>query len=767
MSQSADNELLDAFLVEAGELLDTLDGQLIDLERDPQDVELLNAVFRAFHTVKGGAGFLGATAMVQLCHHGEDLLNEARNRRLNLTSDHVDALLQALDQVNVMMQALGNGEALPAASSELMARLCPAPAPTRPSAPATATAAAMPVADAPAATAAAQPVQTLDSASADPVTDAFVAMLDTACERHDGRGTEDAEPIDDAEFEALLDELHGPSKAPGSSVVSTDAGDTVNDAIDDSEFEHLLDELHGTGKAPGDTSPAAADTSEGAIDDSEFEALLDQLYGTGKAPGAAADTAAEHAPSGSTSSPSTTSPPHDPDADREPAISQVSTPQAVESTPRQDAADAPGDSKSPAPSAAAPTPRARSARRAASGEAAAAETTVRVDTARMDALVNAAGELILVRNRLTNLATRGADPAMDRAIAELDRVAENMQSAALRMRMQPIGRLFQRFPRIVRDLARQLGKSVELHQDGADTNLDRTLVESLADPLIHLLRNAVDHGLEDAATRAQSRKPATGNVHLSAGQEGERIVIRIRDDGRGMDPDVLRDKAVQKGLIDAERAAQLQPAECFDLIFAPGFSTREEISDISGRGVGMDVVKTHVAELGGSITIDSQVGVGTTVAISIPLTLAILRVLMVRVGSRLLALPLSSVKEVFELTATQVRELDGSVVAAHRGQPLPLTDLGRWAGIAENTDVARHVVLLHVGHRHVGCVVHEVLGREDVMIKPLGALLHHVSGIAGATITGDGRIALVLDLDALTEQAALLAPLRTHRPEAS
>lgn len=673
---AADNELLDAFLVEAGELLEGLDEQLIELENRPTDAALLNAVFRAWHTIKGGAGFLGAKPMVTLCHHAEDLLNEARNGRLTLSPEHVDALLQVLDRLQAMMTALAHGDALPEPPQALLQRLRH----TAPASPAAAT-------DDPVAQQAPPPAATVEATTTDPVNDAFDAMLDRAYDQMDGSGTGDSHSMTDHEFESLLDELHGSGKAPGE-----------------------------------DPAPAAGDDS---IDDSEFEALLDQLYGAGKAPGA--DSA----------------PPPVSTASAEPPPPQQQSPQT------------------PSPSASSPSPPpATSPPAVAADHPHAAETTVRVDTSRLDALVNAAGELVLVRNRLATLASQGVDTPMEQAIGELHRVAEQLQNAALRMRMQPIGRLFQRFPRIVRDLARTLGRDVTLIQEGEDTNLDRTLVEALADPLIHLLRNAVDHGLEAPGERERAGKPQRGTVRLSAGQEGERIVIRISDDGRGMDPDILRRKAVEKGLIGEEQAAQLEPHECYALIFAPGFSTREQISDISGRGVGMDVVKTRVAELGGTIGIDSQLGQGSTVRLSIPLTLAILRVLMVRVGCRLLALPLSNVKEVFELGPEQVRELDGSVVAAHRGKPLPLRDLGQWAGVDERADGNRHVVLLHIGHQRLGCVVHEVLGREEVMIKPLGERLQHVPGLAGATITGDGRIALVLDLVALTSGTALPTPLR-------
>ncbi len=272
---------------------------------------------------------------------------------------------------------------------------------------------------------------------------------------------------------------------------------------------------------------------------------------------------------------------------------------------------------------------------------------------------------MLVRNRLLSLAARNGSEALARP-SELDRVADELQSAVIGMRMQPVGRLFQRFPRIVRDLARQLGKEVELVLEGESTDLDRSLVEALADPLIHLLRNALDHGLEMPDERERAGKPRKGQVSLSASQRGERIVISVSDDGRGMDPEILRRKAVEKGVIDAAQAARLSEAECYELIFRPGFTTAATVSDISGRGVGMDVVKTRIAELGGTLQVRSQLGHGSKLELTVPLTLAILRVLMVRVGGRLLALPLGNVEEVFELPRDRTA-LDGRVVAAHRG----------------------------------------------------------------------------------------------------
>ena len=632
MNADFDNELRQDFLVEAGELVERLGEQLVGLEAAPGDAELLNAVFRAFHTVKGGAGFLALEPMVQLCHHAEDLLNLARNGNLTLDASYMDALLQTLDRLVEMMAALAADAPLAMPPPELLKALLP-------------------------------------------------------------RGA--AAP------------------APAPAPVPAPAPAAESGAIDDSEFEALLDSLYGTA-APGTVEPAAlppapapAPAAAGTIDDDEFEALLDALHGTGGQPGTVVSAPAPAAP--------------------------VSP---------------------PAPVAAAPAP-APAARPAA---APAAETTVRVDTARLDVLVNHAGELVLARNRLLSLAARHGSEALAAAAGELDRITDELQGAVMGMRMQPVGRLFQRFPRIVRDLARQLGKEVELVLEGEGTDLDRSLVEALADPLIHLLRNALDHGLEQPAERERAGKPRKGRVVLAASQRGERIVITVSDDGHGMDPDVLKRKAVEKGVIDAAQAARLSEAECYELIFRPGFSTAATVSDISGRGVGMDVVKTRITELGGTLAVHSRLGHGSELELAVPLTLAVVRVLMVRVGNRLVGLPLGNVEEVFELAAGQDSLLDGRLVARHRGRALPLVDMVDWAGVA--LEPVRHVAVLHIGHQRLGCLVHEVLGREDVIVKPLGHLFAGVPGVAGATVTGDGRLALVMDLAGLADSAARsVAPL--------
>ncbi|AFC86482.1 chemotaxis protein CheA [Frateuria aurantia] len=636
MSASDDAELLDAFLTEAGELVEQLGDQLMALESDPRDHDTLNAVFRTFHTVKGGAGFLSIKPLVELCHTAENLLNQARNAKFVLSPEQIEQLFKTSDVVTAMLDAVRAGQPAEPAPADLLAGL------ELPSAEAAPSPAAPPIAS-----------ETTPPLPSSPAPADIVA-------------------------------------APSASATAT----TESGSISDDEFEALLDQLYGTGHAPGSTEP-------------DLQAVAESAASAAPAP---------VAPSADKTAPSMT-----------PAAADPAAPVA------------------PVP---APVPVARpaTADTAAAKPAAAVEHTIRIDTARLDSLINQAGELVLVRNRLANTASHIHDTTLERVVNEFDRVLNALQGSVMLLRMQPVSRLFQRVPRQLRDLSHQLGKQVRLQVEGEETNLDRSLVDALADPLVHLLRNAVDHGIETPEVRAAAGKPPEGTIELSAGQQGERIVITIRDDGKGMDPELLRRKAVEKGVVDADRAARLSEQECYELVFQAGFSTRDTVSEVSGRGVGMDVVKTRIIELGGTLAIHSELGVGTRITLSLPLTLAILQVMMVQIGSRLLALTLSNVSEVFELDPEQVSMLDGRAVIANHGTALPLCDLSDWLETGSGQELLTTVVVVQIAHQRLGVMVDRVLGREEVMIKPLSGPLRQLAGLAGATITGDGRIALVLDI---------------------
>ncbi|MBG4826559.1 chemotaxis protein CheA [Pseudomonas aeruginosa] len=750
MSFDADEEILQDFLVEAGEILEQLSEQLVELESRPDDMDLLNAIFRGFHTVKGGAGFLQLNALVECCHIAENVFDILRKGERRVSSELMDVVLQALDTVNAMFDQVREQSEPTPATPELLAALARLAEPegAEPAEPVQAPPAAVPPAEP-----AAPPEAPAQSASSDITDDEFEQLLDAlqgdeapASAVAEAPAAPAGDEISDAEFEALLDQLHGkgkfvppavsaePAQVPAKAVEPAAAA--AGDDISDDEFEALLDELHGKGKfgdvpeaagtpaAPAATAPAAAPAEQGKapaaaggdeISDDEFESLLDELHGKGKFNGAAEAVAAAAAVAKNI-------------AAKSPAAKPVAPAKAAAARPA--APDRPAASE--------------------------AETTVRVDTARLDEIMNMVGELVLVRNRLVRLGLNSGDEAMAKAVANLDVVTGDLQMSVMKTRMQPIKKVFGRFPRLVRDLARNMKKEINLELVGEETDLDKNLVEALADPLVHLVRNAVDHGIESPEEREAAGKPRVGQVVLSAEQEGDHILLMITDDGKGMDAEVLRNKAVEKGLLERDAADRLTDLECYNLIFAPGFSTKTEISDVSGRGVGMDVVKTKISQLNGTVNVFSQKGSGSKIVIKVPLTLAIMPTLMVMLGSQAFAFPLVNVNEIFHLDLSRTNVVDGQEVVIVRDKALPLFYLKRWLvpSAAHEEQGEGHVVILSVGTQRIGFVVDQLVGQEEVVIKPLGKMLQGTPGMAGATITGDGRIALILDVPSMLKRYA-------------
>ncbi|RRJ84978.1 chemotaxis protein CheA [Aestuariirhabdus litorea] len=741
MSFEVDEEILQDFLVEAGEILELLSEQLVDLENQPDDKELLNAIFRGFHTVKGGAGFLSLTPLVECCHIAENVFDILRNGQRQVSPELMDVVLQALDAVNLMFGEVREREEPTPADPELLRQLALMATPD------TGTSEPAPSAAAPEPQVPAQPdtsATTNESgAGGDISDDEFEQLLDALHEAPKDTApapepsASSSDEITDDEFEELLNKLHGDKKIGASAApAATPAAGAApgnSDEITDDEFEALLDQLHGGGAPSGVVERASAQAASSAqaptppaggaaegdnISDKEFEDLLDQLHGKGKGPAAAA------------------------------ATSQPVTPAPAQ--PKPAAAAKPSVAKPAAPVKAKEPPPAT-------------ETTVRVDTSRLDDIMNMVGELVLVRNRLVRIGASNGDEALSKAVANLDVVTGDLQLSVMKTRMQPIKKVFGRFPRVVRDLARNLKKEINLQLEGEDTDLDKNLVEALADPLVHLVRNSVDHGIEAPEVREAAGKDRKGNVILAAEQEGDHILLSISDDGAGMDPNKLRALAVERGLFDQDAADRLSDAECFNLIFAPGFSTKKEISDVSGRGVGMDVVKTKISQLNGIIDIQSEAGKGTTILIKVPLTLAIMPTLMVMLGQQAFALPLVSVNEIFHLDLSKTNVVDGQEVVIVRDKALPLFYLKRWlvdnrmggsVDVTEGEGEEAHVVIVSVGTQRVGFVVDQLVGQEEVVIKPLGSMLHGTPGMAGATITGDGRIALILDVPSMLKRYA-------------
>lgn len=710
-----DQELLQDFLVEAGEILEQLNEQLVELENRPQDTELLNAVFRGFHTVKGGASFLALDPLVEVCHRAEDVFNVLRNGERQVDTRVMDVILPVLDVLNDQFEDIRNGTPLSPAEPEMLKQLDALAIPDNGEA-VEATVEPSP--------AAAKPVPVV----AAPVENN--AVVETAA-----TDAPASDEITDEEFEQLLDVLDGQKKAAEESAAPAAA---ASDDISEDEFETLLDQLPdvrggATDSTNSGTKPAVTESVSDAqaaksdeITEEEFEALLDDLHGSGgEVASAAPQQEKAPTPNRAEAKPATAKKEAEPAASAPPAASEKK-PAKVAAAKNKDAAPQ-------------------------------AESTVRVDTKRLDDIMNMVGELVLVRNRMATLEANKADEEMSKVVANLDVVTADLQSAVMKTRMQPIKKVFGRFPRVVRDLARNLKKEVNLELQGEDTDLDKNLVEALADPLIHLVRNAVDHGIEAPEHREKTGKSRSGTVILTAEQEGDHILLTIQDDGKGMDAEQLRRAAVNKGMMDAEAAARLEPKDCYNLIFQPGFSTKTEISDVSGRGVGMDVVKTRIVQLNGSVEIDSKMGSGSLIIIKVPLTLAIMPTLMVMLEKQIFALPLASVNEIFHLDLTQTNVVDGQLVVMVRDKALPLFYLRHWlvrGGSSHPLPKEGHVVVVSMGVQRIGFVVDTLIGQEEVVIKPLGALLHGMKGLAGATITGDGRISLILDIPGLMQTYA-------------
>ena len=613
MSAFSDVELLQDFLTEAGELLEDVDSKLVELEQSPEDAQLLATVFRGFHTIKGGAGFLESTHLVELCHKTENLFDKLRGKKLSLNAEMMDAILAATGEVHRMFGEMRNGHQPSSA-----------------------------------------PLELLDA-------------LDAAIE---GRAIAPEEPV--------VLEIKKPQAVEKAIEQKTGSDCEVSD--DDLDWAGMYEAV--VGHPP--------------------EELVRARLGGDLATQAISKQAAAAVRSSSA------------------ADSRKSKPAAPVNT------------------------------------AAVKDATIRVDTARFDQILNLSGEIGLTKNRLSCLfesISRGDKSddlikSLDTVVGQLDMLVSDLQSAVMKARMQPVGRVFQKYSRLARDVSRQLGKDVELIIEGAETEVDKTILEELNDPLIHLVRNAVDHGIETIVDRTAMGKPTKGIVNLSARQTGDHIVIEIQDDGRGMSPDMIRDKAVEKGLLSTDEARQLSVQDCLQLIFLPGFSTKDQISDISGRGVGMDVVKTNIQRLNGRIEIASEPGHGSTITIFLPLTLAILPVLMLKLEEQIYSLPLSCVREIIPIEQDKVQMVSGKPNMLVRGEVIPLIDLACLIG--RPTSATSKVGVLAVsGGRSCILAVDTLVGQDEVMIKPLEGV--KPKGVAGATLSGEGLLVLVLELRELLE----------------
>jgi len=628
-------EILQDFLVESFELIEQLDQDLVELESNPQDLELLNRIFRVAHTIKGASSFLNFDVLTHLTHHMEDVLNKARHGELVIDADIMDVILESID----LMKALLN---------------------------------------------------VIRDTSSDGGIDVSgcVSRLDKCT-----GGTGEVEsPV--AEEAVVEDE------APQEEAAAEDEPDYDNMDPDEleAEIERLLQQRQAEDKAKREAKSSSADEAQ---QESEQE------------------------------------------AEEEPAKPASKTPVPLTPAPKPAAAND-EESMSDDVRAAAPTKKAPTV-----------EQTIRVDVKRLDHLMNLIGELVLAKNRLIKINDdveeryegEGFLEELNQVVSIVSLVTTDLQIAVMKTRMLPIGKVFNKFPRMIRDLSRELNKKIELEIFGEETELDKSIVEEVGDPLVHIIRNSCDHGIEVPEIRAEQGKSETGTIKLKAYNEGNQIVIQIDDDGKGLDVEQLKKKSLEKGIITQKEAENMSDKEAFALIFKPGFSMAAKVTNVSGRGVGMDVVKTNIEKLNGIIDIDSELGVGTSMKLKIPLTLAIIQALLVGVQEEHYAIPLASVLETVRISTDEVYTVEGRSVMRLREDVLPLVHIGDIFEVERILDSSEYayVVVLGLGTSKLGLIVDTLVGQEEIVIKSLGEFLKGIDGIAGATIRGDGGVTLIVD----------------------
>ena len=632
-------EIMEDFLIEAFELIEQIDHDLVELEANPEDLELLNRIFRVAHTVKGSSSFLNFDVLTELTHHMEDVLNKARKGELKITPDIMDVVLESVDMMKGLLESIRDNGSDAAAGIDIKnicVRLTQISEGEAPSA-----AAEAPAAPAP------EPVK-------------------------------EPEPATPAE----------------------------------------------------EAAPEVSDAELSKLSDSEVEAEIERLLKVRKAEDQARRASKGIAPK----SPEEIAP----------ATSAASAPAPKPAPSRERDAD----KKVPA---------------ASSNSAVAQEQTIRVEVKRLDHLMNLIGELVLGKNRLLKIYDDVEEryegekflEELNQVVSSLSLVTTDIQLAVMKTRMLPIAKVFNKFPRMIRDLSRDLGKQIDLEISGEETELDKSIVEEIGDPLVHIIRNSCDHGIEDPETRKAMGKPEKGLVQLKAYNEGNHIVVEIVDDGKGLDADMLKSKSIEKGIITEREADAMSEKEAFGLIFRPGFSTAAKVTNVSGRGVGMDVVKTNIEKLNGIIDIESEVGKGTVMKLKIPLTLAIIQSLLVGTQEEFYAIPLASVLETVRVPIDDIYTIDGKNVLRLRDEVLSLVRLSDVFGVEKVFDGGDHtyVVIIGVAEAKLGIIVDTLVGQEEIVIKSMGDYLQNIPGIAGATIRGDGRVTLIIDVGAMMEMA--------------
>ncbi len=684
-------EILQDFLVESFELIEQLDQDLVELESRPDDLDLLNRIFRVAHTIKGASSFLNFDVLTHLTHHMENILNLARHGDLVIDPDVMDVILESIDLMKALLVKIRDtGEDGGLDVSACVARL-------------DAAASGNPIAAAPVET----PAQPEPEPAPQPAAES---------------AEEDYSNFSEAEVEAEIERLLAQRQAE-------DAAKRA--AKQESE----------------PTTSSAAEEDYSNLSDSEVEAEIERLLAQRQA-----EDAAKRAQKASGEQESKKEEPAQPAPSAAPV--PVSQPQSQ-----------PAVSQAAAAPKAAPAPkRAESKEEGEGGRGGSAvEQTIRVDVKRLDHLMNLIGELVLGKNRLIKINDDVEEryegeaflEELNQVVSIVSLVTTDLQIAVMKTRMLPIGKVFNKFPRMIRDLSRELKKNIELEITGEETELDKSIVEEIGDPLVHIIRNSCDHGIESPEIRAAAGKPETGTVQLKAYHEGNHIVIQIIDDGKGLDPEMLKAKAMEKSLITEKEADTMSDKEAYGLIFRPGFSTAAQVTSVSGRGVGMDVVKTNIEKLNGMIDIDSEVGQGTSMKLKIPLTLAIIQALLVGVQEEYYAIPLASVLETVRISKDEIYTVESRSVMRLRDEVLSLVHIGDIFEVERVFDNSEHayVVVLGLAESKIGLIVDTLVGQEEIVIKSLGEYLKGIEGIAGATIRGDGGVTLIVDVAALMQMA--------------
>lgn len=739
MSAGFEPEILQDFLTESGELLDELEGDLVELESTPNDLELLNKAFRALHTIKGSASFLELTELVDIAHAAETALNAARSGELVVSREVMDLFLQSVDHVKEHMGQLGAGESLTTPDPALVSALI----------------------------AASEGGTSSETESASVAT----ATEDAPCEGPEGSddGERDLNLPDNkadlldfllsdlndtiSSVHERLGELDDQTARGPAGVAISELGEALGRSAEFFEHEPIAQIGAMLNRAGGELSEMTDDLAQqaGSILAEVEGALRTHAEAIGRGKIAAVDLSTLFDRFDSTLSgeePENTPQPDAPGSPTEPADSaQPETPKADASREKPSQPDAP---KAPA-------------------RTTTIEQTIRVEVGRLESLMNLVGELVLQKNRINALSRTldiqsGADQELLEDVTEaaggLDRVTSDIQVAVMRTRMQPLDKLFGKYPRLIRDLANKTGKKIRLNIEGGETEVDKSVIEELGDPLVHLLRNASDHGLEPPQERTDAGKEETGTISIVATHEGSHVLIRIMDDGRGMDPDRIARKAVEKGLTTEHEAQALSDNEKLRFILAAGFSTADQVSDLSGRGVGMDVVKTNIEKLKGEIDVDSKLGNGSCLSITIPLTVAIMPAMMVEIGSETYAVPLGNIVEIVRPEDASIGSIKGKPVLMIRDSVLPLLNALDVFGVP---DTARKespfALVLQQAGRTFALRVSALIGQQEVVIKPLDSMVDRKGPISGATVRDDGGVSLIVDVGELARSGENLATM--------